>query len=431
MRLIAFLLSLTLWSTLAAETVLSVDSVRAMATDHSYALRRNKNDERKADLDLQIAKRQRLPDIDGSAMGLVAKDMEIMEGTTLQMRGMYNAGLNLTLPLYAGGQISAGIRLAKIGREVARLNTIKSRAEVIADADNNYYTLVAVREKVKLLEAYRNRMTALIGQVERSQKAGLATNEDLLRLEAKRSEIEYQLQKARTGEDLCRMSLCNAVGLPLDTHVVPADSLMISDIPGILDTDISERPEVGLLRQQVEASKAQVKMARAAYLPTVALAGGIFWYGNVKMKGTTALPDGTPYQYTHKFDGYMPIAMLSVSIPLIHWGKEFKKVKKAKLDLENSRLMLEDNVRLMGIEARKAVKSLEDGVVLVESSRKGLASAEKSREVMKRKFDNGLATLTDMLDAEAQWQQAYSNHIEALAQQKINYTDYLRVTGRL
>ena len=50
---------------------------------------------------------------------------------------------------------------------------------------------------------------------------------------------------------------------------------------------------------------------------------------------------------------------------------------------------------------------------------------------MRCKFDVGFATLTDMLDAEAQWSQARANLIEAQAQQLINNTEYLRVTGRL
>ena len=123
--------------------------------------------------------------------------------------------------------------------------------------------------------------------------------------------------------------------------------------------------------------------------------------------------------------------MLSVSIPVCHWGTEVKKVRQAKIELENSRLALEENTRLMDIEARQAVCNLIDGHTLVETSLTGLRQSEKSLESMRARFKAGFATLTDVLDAEAQWSQARANHIEALAQQKINHTEYLRVTGRL
>ncbi len=415
----------------SGQVTLSVDTVRTMALEHSYKLRQDRNSIAKSDLDIDIARRQRLPMLDASAMALITKDMEIMEGTTLQMRGMYTAGLNLSLPIYAGGQLSAGLKLAKIGREVARLNSMKTRAEVISDADNSYYTLLAIREKERMLQAYMRQIQAIYDQVSLSVKNGMALQDDLLRVEARMSDIKYQMQKVSTGASLCSMALCNAVGLPLNTEIVLADSALTAEAPANLDYDISRRPETGLLRQQVAASEQQVKMKKAGYLPTVAIAGGISWFGNIRMKGTTMLPDGTPYQYTQKFDDYMPLAMLSVSIPVCHWGTEVKKVRQAKIELENSRLALEENTRLMDIEARQAVCNLIDGHTLVETSLTGLRQSEKSLESMRARFKAGFATLTDVLDAEAQWSQARANHIEALAQQKINHTEYLRVTGRL
>lgn len=432
MRKIVFTIFVACAAALSAEdAALTVERCRQMALDYNMTLRQSRNSEQTAELDLQIARRQRLPMIDGSLMGIYMKDQELMEGTTLQMRGMYVAGINIALPIYAGGQISAGIKLAKIGREVARLQTRKTHDKVIADVDNCYYTLLAVREKVKMLEAYSRQMQGLYEMIGLSVQAGLATENDMLRVEARCTEIGYQLQKVRNGENLCRMALCNAVGIPLDSPVLLADTVLSVVEPVELSEDFSQRPELGLLQQQVAASEAQIKMARSNYLPTVALAGGYSYYGNLKLKGTTMLPDGTPYQYTQDFHDGIPMVGLSVKIPLVHWGAEVKKVKKSKLELENSRLQYDENRRLMSIEVRQAVQNLTDGYAMVRTAELGLRQAEDSRRIMRGKFDLGVATLTDMLDAEAQWSQARANLIEAQTQQLVNRTEYLRVTGRL
>lgn len=83
------------------------------------------------------------------------------------------------------------------------------------------------------------------------------------------------------------------------------------------------------------------------------------------------------------------------------------------------------------MEVCQAVQNLTDGYAMIQTAELGLRQAEDSRRVMRCKFDVGFATLTDMLDAEAQWSQARANLIEAQAQQLINNTEYLRVTGRL
>ena len=149
------------------------------------------------------------------------------------------------------------------------------------------------------------------------------------------------------------------------------------------------------------------------------------------MRGTTMQPDGTPYQFEQKFSDDIPMAMLSVSIPIFHWGSEFKKAKKARLDVTAAQLDLQKNRRLLSIEVRQAVQNVTSGYQMVQTAQTGQQQADENLRVMQLKYDCSMATLTDLLDAQAQWQQAHSNHIEAQAQYKIYQTEYLRATGRL
>ena len=177
-----------------------------------------------------------------------------MMGMQLQMRGMYMAGIALTQPIYAGGRIRTGNRLAKIGRESRQENRRMTRMQVIADADQAYWSYIAVTWKVRMLEAYKAQMDTLFAQVENSLAAGMATGNDLLRIRTRRSDIHYQWQKARNGANLCRLALCNVLGCPLETQITPTDTTINASPAGRLDTDISLRPEARLLHKQVEAA---------------------------------------------------------------------------------------------------------------------------------------------------------------------------------
>lgn len=264
-----------------------------------------------------------------------------------------------------------------------------------------------------------------------TDSVSMATENDLLRIASKQSEISYLLQKARNGEQLCQLALANVVGIDFEQTITPTDTVLSDFKVEQLNEDISSRPELQLLQQRVKASEVLVKKARANYLPTVALTGGYAYFDNLKLKGTLRNLDGTPINVDHRFHGGRPLAMLSVNVPIFHWGAELKKVKKAKFDLDDSKLQLQQYERGMRIEVRRAVLNIADGQRMVETATVGRQQADENLRVMRQKYDNQLCTMTDLLDAQSQWQQARSNLIEAQTQQKIYETEYLRVTGRL
>lgn len=426
------LMLLTAVATVAAALAqtMSLAECRNEALKFNETMASANNAVRQAELDRQIAFTNYLPKLDGSFSAVYAKDIDMGE-MTLQLHGTWLAGLNITQPVFAGGKIVAANKLARIGVEINKEKLRQSRMQVIADVDNAYYTLVAVRSKVRMLESLGQQMLALFNQVELSVKAQMATENDLLRIDTKRSEIAYQLQKARNGEQLCMLALANVIGRGIDAEIVPSDTLLITDQPAALDENISNRPELLMLEKQVEAMKQQVKMERANYLPTVGLSLGYTHYGNIKNKGVAQLGDGTLMPYVQDVNGNMLMAMVSVNIPICHWGAEVKKVKKAKLDVENARLSLQQNERAMQIEVRQAVQNVTDGYHMVQTAELGQRQADENLRVMRERFGVKMATMTDLLEAQAQWQQAHSNYIEAQTQYKIYETEYLRVTGRL
>ena len=410
---------------------LTLEECRQLAIEQNEDLKKSGNKLRQAELDKAIAFSNYLPKVDGSVSGIyVFPDMDI-SGMTLQLHGMYSAGISVSQPLYAGGKIMAANKLAKIGKEVASENHRKTRMQVIADADNAYWSLIAVSWKVRLLESYQAQMDALYARTATSVEAGMATKNDLLRITAKRSEINYQLQKAKNGENLCRLSLCHVVGCGFDTQIVPVDTVIPIAAPSQLDESIALRPELHLLQSQVDAAKQQIKVSRSEVLPTIGLMGGYNFYGNIKLKGMTQDANGHSTPFTSKIDDNLGLVMASISIPVFHWGEGLKKIRKAKLELHNAQLDLQKNSRLLSIEARQAVQNVTDGYTMVETARLGDEQGQENLRVMTQQYEAGLCTLTDLLDAQTQWQQAHSNLIEAQTQYKIYETEYLRVTGKL
>lgn len=404
---------------------------RDMALAASEDLQKSENAYAQAGLDRKIAFSGYLPAFDASASAVfVAPDTE-MSGMELIMRGTYLAGITLTQPLYAGGKIVAGHRLAKIGEEAAGEQLRKTKTEVIYDADNAYWSYVSVLEKQKMMEALSARMDTLFSQVGASIEAGMAVDSDLLTVKAKRSEVLYQKQKVESGVRLCRMALCRIVGVPFDTQIEVADP-MSGDSPRIdTEVDIVGRPEMKLLQSQVDAAKQQVRMTRGDWLPSLAIVGGYVNFGNIRMKTMVDAGDGTFMPYEQKIGQGLGTAMLSLSVPIFKWGQNYYKVRKAKIDVDNALLDLQKNERLLTLEANQASMNLNDSYLLLEAAEDAMAEADENLRVMKNRYDASMATLSDLLEAQSQWHQSRSNLIEAITQTRICVTDYLRATGRL
>ena len=421
------------WSQSAVK--LSVEDCRNMALSSSEEMKKAANNELQAQLDQKVAKNSRLPRINAAANGIyMFPELELM-GTTLSMPGAYTAGLMLTQPLYVGGKITSGIKLAKVGVEASKQKSELQRRDVIYNADNAYWTFVAVREQRKMLDGILSFVEAMRERVQISVDAQLTTKADLLRVDSKLNDVRYQIERATNGLEMCRMNLCNVTGLPMSTMIEPTDTILEVTSPMAWlhapnqgETLTMNRPEYKLLEKQIEAADLQIKQIRADYLPTVAFTAGYAFFGNMKMKSMVSDGMGGYVPYTLTLNKNVGQLMLSLNIPLLNWGEGSKKIKRQRLEKQNAELDLQKNARLMNIEFTNARQNVESSYTMILTAKSGLAAAEEALRVMKDRYEVGMCTLTDILEAQSAYQQARTNVIEATTQYKIHESNYKRIT---
>lgn len=416
-----------------AALTLNVEKCRQMALESSEDVKKGNNALTQSVLDRKIAVSAFLPAIDASGTVLyMTPDME-MSGMEMIMKGTYMAGVMLTQPIYAGGKILTGKKMAEMGENAAAEQLRMAKASVIYDADNAYWTYVAVLQKQEMMDVLAAQLDTLFSQIGVASSAGMATDADLLTVKAKRSEVEYQVRKVANGVALCKMALCRVVGVPFDTEIAVEDVAVPEEFTrmGTENVSVSDRPEMRLLETSLEISRMQVRMTRGDYLPTLALVGGYCPYGNIKMKTMVDAGGGNYVPYTQKIGQDMGVAMLSLSIPIFKWGQGYNKVRKAKIDVDNAALDMQKNGRLMELQANQAAFNLSDSYNLIEAARDGKAQADENLRVTENRYHASMCPLSDYLDAQFQWQQARSNLIEAFTQSRIAETDYLMSVGAL
>ena len=430
-RLILSLI-LTLSVASAGALELSLADCRELALLNDEDLKIAQNRVKEAKYDKGIAQSAFFPkfDINGGAFYLTP-DASMGSSMEIQMRGVYMAGISLTQPIFTGGKIITGNKLANIGREASEQQLEAARMDVLAEAEKSYWMYVAVLSKIDMINAYITQLDSIFEYTRSAYEVGLTTALNVNRVESRRSELAYRLKQARSGADLCRMALCRIIGVGENENIIPTETLEIDTRPESQFFGIENRPELKLARMNIDVKKLEVRMARADLLPLIGMQLGWNAFGNMKMTSYTPLPDGTMYPFTQSIDYRGFVGAISVSIPVFHWGEGYKKVKKAKLEVENASLSLEKSRKLMELQAQQSYHNFIDGYDLISSASKALNEAQSNLESVTEQYQVGLMTLTDLLEAQAQWHTSFSNLIEAKTQFKINEVEYLRNTGQL
>lgn len=424
---------------------LSIRQCREMALVSSEEMKIAGYLNEQAKVEKQIARTAGLPKLSASgtygylnsdiALGLPEMELKIpIMGTEVDLSGMipetmnvginsgiYMIGATLQQPIFTGGRIATGNKMAEKGMEITEENSNMTRMSIIAEAEKAYWTYFSIKDKINLLNQYEALLDTLYQSVSDMISVKMATGNDLLKISSRRSNIRYQKQKAVNGMELCRMQLCRIIGVDPETKIRLTDSIS-KENNQVTDHfyDLTLRPEYRMLQKQVELKELGIKNARGEYLPTVGLMAGYSYLGKMEMGGVSM-----------RMDRPSALVMLSVNIPLFNFGEGAKKIRNAKISREIQQEELNKNSSLLTIEIEHAKRNLQDASLLIMTAESALAEAEASLRSIRDNYEVGMGTLLDLLDAQTQWQEAYNNSIDARVEHKINEIEFLRVTGRL
>ena len=333
---------------------------------------------------------------------------------------VYMGGVQMEQPLYMGGKIRAAYKMALLGKEMAQMNETLTATEVILNTDRAYAQVVKAKEMKTVAEKYNAVLIELMKNVESAHRHGLKPQNDVLKVQVKLNESELSIRKAENALRLATMNLCHYIGKPLDSSLRVSDDFpQIEQDMSVRASDISSRPEYAILNNQVAIARQQVKLNRSELLPKIGVKGAYNYMHGLEV-------NDNPLFYKSSFSVF-----LNVSVPLFHFGERTNKVHAAKAKLEQSRLEQENLNEQMLLELMQASNNLDEARLESELSERSLQQAEENMRDSKSQYDVGLETLSDHLEAQALWQQAYETKVDARFQLYLSYVAYQKAAGRL
>ncbi len=419
------------------QKTLSLDEAISRSLDASTQIKISESKTQQAALALQEAKEKRLPDftVSGSYLRLQQPNVDLklrLGGSAPQASGDANTqssvtinqaayGIaNISLPLFSGFQIKHGIETASLLKKVTQLDGEKDKEAVIANTIAAYSNLYKATMALHVVQENLKQSQSRLKDFSRQEENGLLARNDLLKAQLQQSNIELTLLDAENNLKLAAINLNLLLGFDENTTLVPDSASFLKNADDKTYTDwettaLQNRADIQALDYRKKAAQTNIEAAKGAYFPSVALTGGyIAAYVPNFLTLTNALNAGVGLRYA----------------PSSLW-KAGTKVKEAKAKAEEVALnqdLMTDAIRLQVANAYQAFQSSNKKIEVYE---KALEQARENYRIINNKYDNALATTTDLLEADVAQLQATLNYAFSKADAAVAFKNLQQSAGIL
>lgn len=408
---------------LAGRAQITAEQCRRMAVEHNVKMRNAKNDVSAAQQQRKEAFTNYFPTVSATGLGFDANKgmaaMTIAPGMELSMmKDGLTGGITAIQPVFAGGRIVNGNKLAKLGVDVSKLQMEQTENQVELTAEQYYWQLVTLKEKLRTINTVDSMLARINNDVTTAVSAGVAMRNDLLQVQLKQGDIAATRSNLNNGIALMKMLLAQYVGAD-SASVEPAEQIKVGampDSPQTLLVDhasaLSATPEYRLLEKNVEATQLQKKITVGEQMPQVGVGAG-YMYHNVMEQ-----------------DRSFGMVFASVNVPLSGWWGGSHAIKRKQLQVANAQNQLEDSSELLIIRMQKAWNDLDNAYRQLDIARQSVEQSEENLRLNNDYYRAGTTTMSDLMDAQTMYQQSRDKFVEAYSAYQTKRIEYLQATGR-
>ena len=378
---------------------------------NSKRLRTVKSDVEAANLGIESAKSKRLPDIDaslslsyiGNAL-ITNRDFTNAHGLSSPHFGN-NFAFQAQQVVYAGGVITAGIRLAELGKQQAEVGVRLTRQQVRFIALGQYLDLYKIDNEIKVYENNISLTGQLIADIKEMQKQGMVLKNDITRYELQMESLKLGLTALHNNRNILNHQLCNTLGMS-QCDTTAADQPTAQDVKIIPDASIigetygkegeAHWQAVGalnspLLEQSSNAiriAEQKEKIAKSDRLPKVALVAADQFDGPILFE--------VPPINKNLNVWYVGVG---VKYSLSSLFKSNKHIKQAAVETRQAQEAHDLQAEQLNNSVQAAYVQYQQTYVELETQRKSVELAQQNYDVMNARYLSQLALVTDMVDA--------------------------------
>jgi outer membrane protein TolC len=336
----------------------------------------------------------------------------------------YRTRLDLQWPIYTGGRLDALARVARIEATASADDIATARRDLTLEITRAYWALVTATESLRVVEESVARIDAHLTDVRNQLAAGLVPPSDVFTVDAQASRQRMLTVQARSNRDIVEAELARLVGAPPGTPVETAAALDALAPPpaaldGLIEAARQQRPERAALVKRAGAAGERARAAAAGTKPTVAVSGGV----DYASPNPRIFPREDAWRTSWD-------ASVNVSWPIFDGGRARSEMTEAAALTRAVQERLADFDASLAVEIRQRVSEIASSRAAIEAATDAVRSATEARRVLGDRFAAGVATSTDVLDAQVALLQADLDRTQAIANAHLADARLARALGK-
>jgi outer membrane protein len=359
--------------------------------------------------------------IDGAGFG--------QPGTTIQaafgQKWISTAGVSLTQALF-DQSVFTGLKAAKTTREFYQINDQLTEEQVIENVANNYYQVYVLRQKLVLAENNLTTTTKVRDIVKGQFDNGLAKRIDLDRMNVNLSNINTQKQQIINAVQLQENALKFYMGMPMESQInIPQSQFEVTPSAFTEAPNVANRSEYLLIKKQQELLELQKQSLEAGYYPTLSLAASYNYIGQGPKMPWFAKPSDGVYWSDFSAIG------VNLRVPVFTGFGTRAKVRQADVALRSIEEDIKDTQLALDLDFKNATTQIENSLITLKNQKENMKLADEILKNINNNYLQGLASLTDLLDAENASTQAQNNYTAAILDYKLAEIKLIKSKGQL
>lgn len=316
----------------------------------------------------------------------------------------HSNSITASLPIFTGGELQGQIGQAKANYRSMLSAEEQAYNEMKETATTGYFNMLNATNMKALRQESVDRLQAHLDNVIAQYNVGIVARADVLRSEVELANAQQNYITASNQYDVAEATLNNIIGTPLGTTLLLKDRLQYepyeNDMAYCLAYSEQHRPELKQAEYAIDSAEAALVVARSGHMPKVYANASNNWGGN-----GSDWPGDDDENWSVGVTASMNVFDSGVTWSKIHAAQE--NLAKAK----ESQRQIKDNVEL---EVRTDYLSMREAEKRITTAQVAVASAEEDYHIAVVRYQAGVGTNIDVMDAQEALTQAKTNYYQAL-----------------
>jgi outer membrane protein len=331
-----------------------------------------------------------------------------------------SAGVTVSQLLYSKSWLT-GIKQARKAEDLYTILLQKTEEDIIHEVASNYYHVLMNYSNLNILNENIKNLEKLYDILKLQYENDFVKQTDVSRLKVTVTNLKTQRETLENGIQIQERVLKILAGIPTET-TMQLDTAILNDMdyqkPVATEYIPELLPEYQALQKQTELAGLQVESDKAAFYPNLA-AFGQFTYSS--------------YATKFKFNDFygMNTVGLKATIPIFSSGMKKQRVMQSQLKLQQNQEDFDLNRKYLETSYQNAVNSLYSAWSNLQDQQENKELANEVYAQVKLQFDEGMASLTDLLNVESSLLEAENLFNQQLLRYKLAEIELLKATGKL